>query len=388
MSRRRKRPRGAPRVEREAFAVPGIEVVRNGRHISVQTHFDEQEHERFTSGWLARIPEIQERREQRLQRLGDVLTAAGPAACVAYASLTYLRKDPNTYRESEDDRSSAHVEFLALRALPFLDVPTTVDEHVLPTLADEALQLVRDAFDDTRELVTLRSVQAIRRPGASETFEEYRRHALLEALSVRGSAYQEHTKLILEGCFAPFGAECKAHLGFTAAQAWRLVYAVAEVVGSRVEPRLRAAAESYRDSAKGLRWLRRKGMLSADIARYPPSQQRRATKQLALHDALRDPVALALLTAGDLAAVTGIEETACEAWLQTMHCPPSEYIDAHHRAPAGGHPITRRPLLKLADGYLAPAPMALNEALRPRMEDALREAVPAAWSRYEAWRGR
>jgi Family of unknown function (DUF5996) len=95
-------------------------VLREGRRIFMQTTDDAEQHERFVRDFLAQRPYIEAQRDEYLARLQDILAEVDPAACVAYASLTYLQKDPDTYRESTDDQSPAHVEFLALQALPVL----------------------------------------------------------------------------------------------------------------------------------------------------------------------------------------------------------------------------------------------------------------------------
>lgn len=384
--RRRRETRRAP--PREGFAFDGGSVVRVGRQIFMETHFEEDAHEAFVAEALGRIPEIEAERASRLLRLRDVILEVGPAACVAAASLTYLHKDPDTYRESEDDRPAAHVEFLALQALPVLESPGRVaPEEVIPR-TNEALDLVREAFRDTIDLLTLRAVAAMREPDASASYEEYRRSALTDALVVRGSAYAEHVKLILDGCFGPFDVECRTHLGFTAKEAWELTNAIGDLIGERLTPRLSDARLRYRELSKELKHARRKGTLPDSLAQLTPSGQRAALGGKIFADAFSDPLALATLTADALAGATGIEIAACEGWLDVMHCPATEFVDAHHAVPAGGHPITRRPLLKVGDGYLAPAPMSIPEALRPRMEDALRQADHGAWDRYEAHRGR
>ena len=211
---------------------------------------------------------------------------------------------------------------------------------------------------------------------------------MLQALVVRSSAYQEHTTLVLEGCFGNFEADCRRYLGFTAEEARRLVLAIPEVIGPRVEPRLQAARDFYRENAKNLKRLRRKGGLPDHLAHMKPSEQRLGLQRMAFAEAFRDPLSLAVFAARDLAEKSGLALSVCEAWLDAMHCPPGEYVEKYHYAPVGGHPITRRPLIKVAEGYLAPAPTSLMEALRPRMEDALRAANSAAWSRYEASRSR
>ena len=161
-----------------------------------------------------------------------------------------------------------------------------------------------------------------------------------------------------------------------------------EVINPRVEPRLQAARISYQSRMKELKRLRRKGELPAEFVRLTPSEQRWVLQRKVLADTFRGSTSLALLTAADLVGKSGLGLTVCESWLDVMHCPPSEYIERYHAVPVGGHPITRKPLIKIDEGYLAPAPMCLLDALRPRMEDALRAASADAWERYEASRGR
>jgi hypothetical protein len=364
-------------------------VVREGRQIFMQTTDDAEQHERFVREFLAQRPHIEARRDEYLARLRDILAEVDPGACVAYASLTYLQKDPDTYRESEDDQSPAHVEFLALQALPVLgETRSASSPAILAERGDEALHLVREAFNATLKLTVLRGIDALQRPGASTSFEEYRSHAIGEALVVRGSGYAEHIRAILDGCFEGFESDCTKHLGFTAAEAWRLVEAIQQVIGKRIAARLGPAQEKYAALSKELKRARRKGHLPAEWAGIPPSQQRNMLQRAIFVEIFGQPIELALLTADALSEVSGVQVEHAEAWLDTFHCPPGEYNATHHGAPFGGHPITRLPLLKVENGYLAPAPTSLSESLRPRMEDALRERAPAVWARYDAHRGR
>lgn len=105
--------------EHEVFSANGFVVERHGRQIAIQSDGDPQAHARWADAWLSGLPAAVEERDRAMHRLDEVLRT-DPAGCVALASLLYLAKDPETYRESLDDRSPAHVEFLALRALPLL----------------------------------------------------------------------------------------------------------------------------------------------------------------------------------------------------------------------------------------------------------------------------
>ncbi len=206
---------------------------------------------------------------------------------------------------------------------------------------------------------------------------------MLQALVVRSSAYQEHTTLVLEGCFGNFEADCRRYLGFTAEEARRLVLAIPEVIGPRVEPRLQAARDFYRENAKNLKRLRRKGGLPDHLAHMKPSEQRLGLQRMAFAEAFRDPLSLAVFAARDLAEKSGLALSVCEAWLDAMHCPPGEYVEKYHYAPVGGHPITRRPLIKVAEGYEA----SRSRWVEKVTADRLRNALPGArsWTAIE-WR--
>jgi hypothetical protein len=386
MSGRRENIRSTPNRRRESDVLPGDGVVRRGWYTSLEPAFDHDEHERFVAAALAQQPEIGARLETRLSRLQELMAEAGPVQVVALASLTYLQKDADSYRESEDDRAAAHVEFLALQALPMLGTAGSAPPERLPRLTNEALLLVRQAFADSSELMLLREVEQRRGDGGSAAMLEFRHEALREALVVRGTAFSEHTKLILDGLFAPFQDDCRRLLGFTGAEAWALLHAIPKVIGDRVNPAVAEARRKYSEAKKDLKRLRRKGLLPREVAALAPTAQQTWLRGQLFGEAFHDPISLALITAEALARASGLPESTAASWLELLHCPASEYVDTFHRRPVGGHPITRKPLLKVHSGFLAPVPSAIPETLRPRMEDEMRVRDPDMWARYERHR--
>ena len=339
-----------PPAQHEAFVFSGGSLVRDGRFMSLQTTSDPAAHKQFVDAALARMPEVQKRLDDQLVRLRDILLEAGPAQLVAFASLTYLQKDPDSYRESEDDRSAAHLEFLALRALPILDEVGTSSAQRLSELTAEALHVVRRSFKDTLELLALSRAEQLSIKDSTSSQHDYRYEAQIEGLLVRGTAFAEHTKIILDGLFGPFDADCRRVLGFTADEAWRLLHSIPAIIGRRLDPRLREAEEKYSRAVRDIKRLRRKGLLPDHVAALTPTVQRAWLRRRIFGDAYSDSKATALLTPEVLAVASGVSTAAAGAWLELLHCPPSEYVEAYHHKPVGGHPITRKPILKVEGG--------------------------------------
>lgn len=386
--RKQRRASGGAHQPDEAFESSGITLQRFGRQIVMETHFDAEEHEVFVTGALDTIPTIEADRARKLERLEQVLLQAGPGQCVALASLTYSWRDPNTYRESQDDRSPAHIEFLALRALPHLAVPSEATGDELHDLVAEALELTRGAFDDTATLIMLRSVAATRAEGADVAFEEYRRTALQNSLMIRGTAYEEHSWRILRGCFATSEEDCRRVLGFTATEAERCTKAIVGVIESRVQARLDAASETATRFESEIKRARRRRELPPELATVKRSELRSRIAYAAMVEAFDKPMDLACLAPEEISERSGVALPAVISWLKLLTCPPEAFDERYHSVPSGGHPLTQRPFLQVDDRYMVPSPSSTIEALRPLMEDALRSRDADAWGRYEAARGR
>jgi hypothetical protein len=273
---------------------------------------------------------------------------------------------------------------------------------------NRAIDAVRELFEQSTNLLHMRSILKVNEPGVDVGFEEFRRETLLQSLNIRGTAYAEHSAAVLEGCLGPFDAECKTILGFTAGEAWSLSDAANIVIVTRLDERLSTMFADYAIHEKTLKRLRHKRLLPDWIAELTPTQQKNWLKKRLQMEALKDALTLMTITPADLSAQTHrsadhdealdprvfpghrptlrVDETAAEAWLKTFTCPPAAYNQTFHRQPSGGHPLTQRPILEVSNGYLVPVPTALWEALRPVMEDALRDAGTRVWSRYDRHR--
>lgn len=375
----------------EVVAVPFGYMARFGRFISMRGTLSPEEHAEQVAALIASAGDVKRDQANLRAQLLEILQASDSVDLVARASLTYLQMDPDTYKEWESDRSPAHVEYLALQTLG-ASLPSA-ERRVHPgeaaRLTFDALETVRELFRLTSFLLVIESIKARRdRPG--DTTGEYALRARLESLAIRGVGYPEHLERILHGCLDPFDQRCREALGFTASDALVLTYGIADLLSDRVEPRWREAAAGRSELLRGLKKARRRRgrNVGKDDPLYPrwlldlpPPQARLHIGGLALSWLFADARSLALLTAEELAARCSLEVPACEAFLSAFTCPRELFRPEHHGLPGGPHPLTTRPILQVEGGFILPVGSALIEAIRPRMEDLLREDA-RVWDRY------
>lgn len=417
MARRKRtqtRPKGQPRGESryEELTFPGGRAVLDGRTIMVQTDASLNQRQEMTASVLAAGPQLESDLLATLEQLEQGLID-DPLYSLAVASIIYLLKDAETYRESEDDRSPAHVEFLALRALPFIaaqaDAVTAsvdgggeddaelgvVDESEAEAAgalgtqfrafetASGAIGHVRHAFDLAADLINLRFLDRTRNANSDRGFEEFRRHALLQTLAVRQSAYPEHVEAILRACLDPFETECRQLLGFTAQEAWTLTEAVHGVIGERIGEMQARMITAYRADLVDLARAKKKKRVPPQMRGLTPTEQKALLRRVIEVRTLSDAVSILTFSAADLAAEAGLDEPIARAWLDAFTCTPDLYNERFHRTPCGAHPVTQRPVIVTPIGYMVPTPTSLGEALRPLMEDKLKTAGRDLWGRYD-----
>ncbi|MEO8424645.1 MAG: hypothetical protein ABI595_12150, partial [Actinomycetota bacterium] len=201
--------RGASTGPDEVAALPFGSMVRFGRFIEFQGPSSVAEYEGMREAFLAEADRTGQGMDELHARLVEILSETDPIDLVARASLTYLHHNPDTYKEWQDDRSPAHVEFLALQAL---GVGSGEVNHVDPVraceLTFEAVEIVRDMFRSASMRYVAAAIAA-RRAQPLDPNIDHRLRAQLESLGVRGTGYGEHVERVLHGCFDPFETDCR-----------------------------------------------------------------------------------------------------------------------------------------------------------------------------------
>ncbi|GIJ42928.1 hypothetical protein Vwe01_62530 [Micromonospora andamanensis] len=366
-------------------------IARHGQYITMEGVGSPEEHAVRVAEILGQREELRQLQVDRRARLVEVLQEADPADLLGFLSLGYLMFDPDTFRESENDRSPAHLEYLALQVLGTGIVRREgVDPMRQRELAGEAIELVREMFDTATWLTMLDATEA-RRARPDDATVEYALKTRMHSMGVRGTGYAEHLLCVLHGCLAPFDTECRRILGFTVGDALTLFEAIRSVTAKRLEPRGREAGAARREMERMLKRARRRRDVSGTpfpvaVLSMTPTQAKQQIVALMSAWVFLDARSLAVITCEDLAEEAGLDLLTCQAFLDAFTCPPSEFNVDHHAYPVGAHPITLRPILNMGDGYLLPAPSTAIEAIRPLMEDALHKEK-RVWDRYVASRG-
>ena len=275
--RKHKARQHATRSTVDVLETPTGIMVRDGRFIHTQTIASEEQFAALQAELLARKPHLLRQMNERRDRILEILRSTDPVDLIARASLTYLRMDPYTYRESEHDRSPAHVEYLALQSLALSAGPTE-RRPTSTSLTFEAIGLVRSLFDDARHLLMLAAIEA-RAGGMEEAVADYQLTTRLNSLGIRGTGHAEHLERVLHGCFDPVTEVCRKTLGFTAADAIACVEAVARILEIRFSERMVDASEIYASALRELKRARRKqssSVLPEWVWCLPPTQGKRA----------------------------------------------------------------------------------------------------------------
>ena len=189
---------------------------------------------------IAAIPDIEEERDQARARLLEILRESDRPDLVAQAALTYQINNPETFKESENERQPSHLEYLALQAAGIglaagIRVDTTPAE--LASQTGEAMHLVQEIFAMSLVLLPIRSARDIRKvKDQPSVLDEFQVGARLHSMSVRGSGYVEHLDRVAFECFDPMEDDCRRLLGFTAREAIQLYDAIESLWHSRVHP--------------------------------------------------------------------------------------------------------------------------------------------------------
>lgn len=369
----------------EEFEADGLSFMRAGKNIYAKNSRSPEEHQEFLRSVREEmLPRLRGERQQLRERLTEILAQADPIDLLARASFLYLPVDPDTYKEWESDRNTAHIEYLALQVLPGSNQEAReIDPEDAVSLTGEAVDLVRELFEIQARLLVFSQAEDPQK--INDQADEYRARTQLESLSVRGTGYPEHMRAILLGTLGQFDADCEQLLGFTAQQALDATMSILSVIEDRLQPRMAEASEAQRLMLQHLPRQRRKGTpgpVPDWIVALSPTEAKQWIGMVNLIWVYVDARSLATITPAEVSTQSGIPEANVAAFLEAFSCPPSAYIEAYHQLPVGAHPLTENPILRVQGGYMLPVPSSMMEAIRPRMEDMLQKVSAGTWERY------
>lgn len=336
------------------------------------------------------IREAEDRRESNRSRLVTLLAETDRVSLLSQAAITYLAHNPDSFRESENDRFIPHIEYLSLQAAGVgleRDCSARISPEVLAEQTDEAIELVRAIFQDSIALLGLRGMADGPSADPDEAIrKQYQTKTRMESILVRGSGYLEHHERVVHGCLDPLDAECSALLGFTGSEAIQLGRAVPELWRERLEPRFQTQNADAKRLLKEIKRARRKGSSGNEdvdrLAKLSPNRARQALAARSLVETFGDARAIACFTPRELGVAANVDESVARAFLEAFSFDERDFDDELHRFPYGGQPLVTTPVVKMdADLFLLPIPVTFMESVRPRME-ALLSQNDGVWNRY------
>jgi len=201
-ARKERHKRAAEQPDDFAELPFGYQMARWGRFISTRGSLSAEEHSATVNAFLESGVEIRQKQQKRRDRLLEILHEVDSVDLLARASLIYLHIDPDTYKESESERSAAHIEYLALQALGVsLSDPQNIDPMLASALTAEAVEIVKQMFQSASLLMVMESATAGR--DQPDPTLEYVFKTRLQSLGVRGTGYAEHLTRVIHGCLDP-----------------------------------------------------------------------------------------------------------------------------------------------------------------------------------------
>lgn len=367
----------------ERLETPWFFMERSGKHTAMQRTAPPDVN--VLSELFGTREDVAEQLEDKHEELVGLITGADPADLLARASHTYLTIDPYTFDEREETRSPAHVEYLAVQALLYGDWDTAPLSE--PSELEEQSRRTFEALEVVQKLFHLRSLQVLfdaQERGKSDRLEADRILKLrLHSMAVRGSGYEPHIHQVLGRIFDKCDKQVQDALGFRPS----IYRAVFDACGVMIQRRFRdRASESagYRaEMQRELKRARRRNepFFGNDLSETTPTQQKMMIDYMLSSWVLLDSRAMAEFGAADLAAESGHDVSEVAALLEAFTLRPSDCDGDHHRLPFGTLPTTRQPIVRSSTGYLIPAHSTVLEAIRPRIEQLLKEK--SAWDAYE-----
>jgi hypothetical protein len=311
---------------------------------------------------------------------------------VALASLLYPNFHPDADSESVHDWNPAHLEYLALQALGALRIKQGESQELHPLAqvdaAIDAINISKDLFLNTQWALV--SDEIARERPARPSREFLPPHALrakIESLIVRIKGFPQHVEMVLHGCFDELDVELRQAIGYTAAEAINILHAVASYNAEEIDGIRDRSSRRAKDLLIQLKRERSGRATNTTFPRemleMPFGQAEDRIYALTTADSISECVALLTFQPSSMARLSGVDIAACSAFLATISCTPNDYVDRHHRYPTGPHPVTERPVLQIdSETFLAPCISSIVEAIRPCMENAIRENAPKLWDRY------
>jgi hypothetical protein len=326
-------------------------------------------------GMFSSEPVLRQRQSDNHSQLLSLLRSMDCEDLIARLSLTEGIIDPNT-PETQSSTSPAHAEYVALQVIGYeIEFIETDDFAEQSSKARRVIELVKEMFEVQHQLIWVASLRE-NREGKTDP-ARLRQRSQTESLRVRGSSYFQHKEHILHGCFDMFDLRCSQQIGFTISDALEIVKSIGGLMGSRLNYEVQRSRIEVQETLRQLKIARRKQRpneaIGEDLLRMSPSQAKMRIQYLGAEWVLAHSRSIAFFSVSDIVEASKLRPEVCKSFIDAFTFDKSEFIEDHHKSPTGAHPLSERPIVQVGEEFIMPAPSAMLDALRVRIEDLISE---------------
>jgi hypothetical protein len=327
--------------------------------------------------------------DQLIEDLRGRLASVPPLQLLADLSFQHLAGDRDAYREYEAE-PVVLVEYPTWLYLTLDRPPPMEDEFIDARAAEPIHELIRSVIYRTMWEI----LEERRGTGDNPALAQLRMQTRLKEVIERGPGYRVHEIAQLRELFGPLAPALGEVLGFGVEEALRLV----EGIGKLVQEGLHGWQEAFASDAQRLRaalGVDDDGPLAPEdrellaALRELPREARLERLGTVVGAAYFSQLHEAYIVTPDaLAAVSGTEEPAAQAFLDLFSLEFGTVTARHDLRPGAPTTLQRAPLIRLSDGrYFAHLLAHLWWALRLGFEHAI-STHPRLKRRYEGLRSR
>jgi len=224
----------------ESFEKGPIKLARKGNIITLQSDWQQDEHEQFINSVKTRIPQLKEELDKKLETIEKVIVEEyDPLEVLASATLNNLIVDPETYSESSFEGKQLNVE-----VIQNIILKNELEKYTIgiKSRAFEKIEKMVEEYYD--QLTTYIMFENTNREKFSKSEKEVHFRVLLNFLFIRGHAYPQHYKGISCELFSLLEETLKQK-GFVIEDYWSTVDEIQKQIHDKLNKPLKMLQEEH-----------------------------------------------------------------------------------------------------------------------------------------------
>ncbi len=319
----------------------------------------------------------------------NIISKYNPLDIIANMIITNLFYDPETYKEYSFEGRQAFVEYISLLCLKKTyhrgkEVPVTGKE------VNEIHQHLDKIFRFTlwfyaTEYINLNSSQPL------TALEKLRWEAISRFLNVRYPGYFHHLEELLLNLFQiKSTAEwMQKNIGFSIECAIQCTHSIMDLMNNKIQKKKELIEEEITKISNNLKHYNSsnvtetnkcKEMLSY-LSTLPMHKQEDELKKYSIYLLFQNLGATFSFTGYELTSISKCKSTNVSSFLDLFTINFGE-VDRNFYMPEPVHLMQRKSIIKHPTGFLCPSPQLLFWALKPRIEEKMKQDIQF-WHNYE-----